>query len=81
MSYTSTELYNTVLEAMDKGKVILLMGEYGYDIPCGAVYFNENTNLYIILYLVNSNITIYPSDSTNLYQPTNITPHVYNLAS
>lgn len=74
MNYTNTELYNTVLEAMDKGKIILLMGANGYVIPCGASYINNGTTLLISLDSSSSSVIIYPSDSTNLYQPTNITP-------
>jgi hypothetical protein len=67
----NTALYNKVLEAMDKGQIVVFKEEHGYDVVINSSWLGNS----IKVLAGNNLITIYPeADATNLYTPTNLTP-------
>lgn len=68
----NTALYNKVLEAMDKGQIVVFKYVYGYSIPTNTVWYATG---YISAQMSNSatmNI-YYENGATNLYVPTTLT--------
>lgn len=67
----NTALYNKVLEAMDKGQIVVLKSMYGYDILIGTIWSADG---YISGLKAGSTMNIYYEDgATNLYVPTTLT--------
>lgn len=68
----NTDLYNTVLEAIDKGKVVVFLSpdKKTYFISLQAHWYDAR----IQIDYYSDNFLIYPEGgATNLYQPINIT--------
>jgi hypothetical protein len=73
-TYYNTALYNKVLEAMDKGQIVVFKYGYGYNIAQNTAWGNSS---YISIKISPiSTMNIYPENgATNLYTPANLTPY------
>jgi hypothetical protein len=66
----NTALYNKVLEAMDKGQIVVFKEEHGYDVMMNSSWLGDAISAGMGTGLK----TIYPEDgATNLYVPSTIT--------
>jgi len=63
----NTALYNKILEATDKGQIVVLKYIYGYQVLINTIW-------YVGPYIGTDGGNIYPEESaTNLYVPTTLT--------
>lgn len=72
MTYTSTELYNKILQAMDNYKPIFVIADSGV-FQCFVP--SKWNGIQILLHTDSDSISILPSSGDTTYTPTNIRPY------
>ncbi len=65
----NTALYNKVLEAMDKGQIVVFKNEHGYEIP--SLTWSTSGSSFVIKKGLGN--IYYEDGATNLYVPTTLT--------